>query len=989
MEKIPLIGNLFPPITKGIQAMRDRVQEGTNETTKGIRKMFNDIRENAQAFIERKATEELNALRAANAELLIETNKVRRALEAGEVASDRSKAIIEAAEQANRALTNSEFTQVLEEENKLTQINIQALKEKSAALQKQIDIEKNPERKQELQRQLDVINAQNTALEQGAKKAEDFRRNQQAIGQAIASNNAAQSQAGVNQQLQETIKNLGGLEMGGEKAQEIFKGVLGVVEQINTETGEIEFVRPETVNQASQAGRRAELAVQATVSKVSSQLALLNDVDANISQDDIAQGLFQVFTSVEKAVSEDPEFAAQGSKIISSLLEEGAKGLGAEGNLGTIFTAAQIAELAERQTAIIEAEFKARTRSQEREVANQKLLLESNQVTAVEAAKNTAAAQAEIDAERIKSIEKRLKEIRLLNLEGSQIEKDILIELEQAQIQSDINRLNERRKIIDEELKLLQAQKDNELELFKQNNQERVNEIQILEKANKLETDVQNSRLEYYKAAQALEDTLLQNQLKFTKDAEEQAAIQLNIAQRRQQTLQVEQEFELASFEMQVELTNIGLEREAITLRIAEAELKVNKAIAQQRLLQKEQLGLTTEEEKALELQVSGLDQQIELNQELQGQIKNQQITQEEINNRQRESILLRQEAADAQSAADVEIAQIEKVLAGYEKQKEQIRLSGEEQKAISEERQLALDKEVALLDTQTKILEAQFEQVKKTQELSESYFSLAQQEAINGFRRRRLEREAAETRRKNLEQIQKIEQINLQIQQQQRDLALERKAIELDITKIDREVALANAQAELASVQADPRATAEQVRAAELGVTAQQRGIEGINQQIDLLGVERVFNNFNDQQEKLNLQQQQQLDLLNADAAVANTTLTRADDSRVSQRATINARQNANQVANLASAFSASANPFLTPTDTARFPTGPSARNLLPQAAQSSQAMNFAGNIKLTVDIKGNTQGLDTSSLETKLGEGFYKSMNELLDYSIRRQTN
>jgi hypothetical protein len=198
-------------------------------------------------------------------------------------------------------------------------------------LQEQLETAKDPTVKENLKSQIAALQDQDTALEQANNRWTEYQRNQQAIGLAIEANNAAQSQDAVNQNLQNTIQNLEASGKNGARAKAIFQEVLGVVEQVNEKTGQTEFIRPETVNLASQAGRRAENAVLSTVEKVSGQIASLNDIDANISQDDIAQGIFQVFTAVEKAVAEDPDFAAQGTKIIDSLLEQGAAGLGAEG----------------------------------------------------------------------------------------------------------------------------------------------------------------------------------------------------------------------------------------------------------------------------------------------------------------------------------------------------------------------------------------------------------------------------------------------------------------------------------------------------------------------------------------------------------------------------------------------------------------------------------------------------------------------------------
>jgi hypothetical protein len=247
------------------------------------------------------------------------------------------------------------------------------------------------------------------------------------------------------------------------------------------------------------------------------------------------------------------------------------------------------------------------------------------------------------------------------------------------------------------------------------------------------------------------------------------------------------------------------------------------------------------------------------------------------------------------------------------------------------------------------------------------------------------------------LEQIQKIEQMNLAIQQDQRDLAIERKAIELDIARVDKEAALANAEAELASVRADPRSSEEQIRAAELGVVAQERGLEGISQQLDLLELDRRLNEFTNRQEATQLQQQQQFDLLSADADIADTTMRRSDNMQISRTAREIAQEFSGSVEELVQDFERQA-PMtqLADISAGRSIVNPTTRSLFNSEFSSTRSLfndesslppvNFDGSITLRVDITGDRDIADRIDNDT-LNQKLYEGLDDLFQFAINKR--
>lgn len=132
-------------------------------------------------------------------------------------------------------------------------------------------------------------------------------------------------------------------------------------------------------------------------------------------------------------------------------------------------------------------------------------------------------------------------------------------------------------------------------------------------------------------------------------------------------------------------------------------------------------------------------------------------------------------------------------------------------------------------------------------------------------FRRKKLIESAAATRLKGLLASQLAEQRNLEIQQAQNRLALEREAIQNRIAKAEQISAIAQSQAELVQAQADPRRTSQEVRAIELKLSADVDKLANLDAIGNLIEKQFANNEESNRLAKENLAVTQQSQLFDA----------------------------------------------------------------------------------------------------------------------------
>jgi TP901 family phage tail tape measure protein len=992
-SKIPVVSGFFEKIGGGLNKILFRLNKDQKEFAKENRNVFNEIRENIQAGIARPLREAAFEQRQATEELVFSAREISNAYAAGGTAAEASTEIVKKAYAEQRSFTSQEMKAIIENERAVYENTRDEIQKNIEARQKELEQAKDPVVIEQLEMQINMLQEQGVELEKNRDLAEQYKNNIQGILQARDANAAVSGTEQLFTRTTQLYKDL------TEEAKANFRSF---GDTVIDEEGRVVSV---TANLTSSAQRRAEAGFQAAKASFAQTIADVDDATKEVNTDQIATDLFNALDAVNEKVAQGNVSLIDGEAIkedlkntVIEVLDE-TSGEVQQFLARDVLNPNQIKALVEDEIQTLRDVSAEKVKTKEKEVAAISALEEQNLLKGSEAAKQVAEINEEVAEERLATEEEILKRLeRELGKQSKEyIEQARLVETAKNEIA--VEGFKDRKKILDEELKELQLQKDNEFEIIKQGfeREQALNEFRT--KSINLEQQSLSAQKDLSEAITNLENSRLQNKLKLTGDIEEKARIETELAERRLSTLDAEQEYERVNLELQQELNKLTLEREKSTLRQTKAQLESNLVMAEAKLANAEALNLTEDETKALQLQVDALNQQIAVNNTQQGQLERQGQIQDQINEKQKTSLDLKQQAAKEQAATEVELAQIAEINAFYEKQKQQIQNNARETKLAGEERVNNLKAQSDILDQQTKILEKQFEIIKDTNALVERYYSLAKDQASTGLRQRRLEREAAKTQRDNLEQMQRIERSNLKIKQAQRDIALEIREIELESSLADQQATRAQAQADLAALQANPNASAEQIRAAELSVVAADQGIEGILRQLGLVDVERNFNESLDRMEQMQMQQNQNFESLAADARVADTTLTRGDDARISRQAQRAARENNEQLESLANTFERSMSGLqnsLNQTTTQLNPTGGSGSTMSSlsgrlnqnlSSANSAAPVSINGQVNLTVDIKGNTEGIDKSGLETKIADGFYRSFNELLDYSIRKQ--
>ena len=633
--------------------------------------------------------------------------------------------------------------------------------------------------------------------------------------------------------------------------------------------------------------------------------------------------------------------------------------------------------------------------------------MQTRQITEVEGLREIADLEESNNELILKQKQDLLARMASENRQGSEEYKRLQNEIATLEVTNDAKRIENRRKILEAELNLVRAQKDNEFKILEQAISKEAGLMGFREKAMQLEQQALGANKELSESIRNLEVTAAQNKLKFSGDILEKAEAELAIAQDRLKALDQEQEFETSNLELQQTIQKMALEREMSQARLNKLQLENQKILANSRLLKADELGMTKEEREALEIQIDGLDQQIDLAVLQQTQLERQSQTQDEINQKQSESLKLRQDAARQTSAADVELAKLELVNAGYQKQKEILQNNTKLAELQSNARILALKEEETLLNKQTEILQKQLEITKQTADVSQRMYSLAQQGAISGFRQRRIEKEAAEARRKNLEQTQEIERVNLEISQFMRDLALERRKIELEIAEVKQVAAIAEARAEVARMEADPRVSEEQREAARLGLAAQEQGLAGIQQERQLLafeeGMNKVINNLEQNQQEAS----QRAERREADMSVANLSRGRSARSRVGRSALADARELdesfSEEASNLVNSFRSLNTTLETEQRQINMNLAGGAlsqgisrsivSNQIETASNPGSSDNqlssnkIEGTVNVVLEVKGEgAANLNQADLQKAASDSLYEGLNKLFDYHINR---
>lgn len=990
-QHIPIVGNLFKKAGDGAKQMAEDVELGSSASEGKIRKFFNNIRKTVQDA--RSAdTREAVAASILQADALIkETERVTQISEEQfGVASTRARQIMALAAENNRALSSEELKEVLKEENALADISLETLNERISAKEKELEAIKDPTARAVMEQELDLLRNQTSELEKQRDLRIEFLNNQQAIATSLDNSNAARNTEASLARVQRIFQELGE-NANGQEAQNLFAQINGLEIETNEAGERILQIGENTLSTASLASRNASIALQSSISAFSNNVANLENEALNLTQDDLAVSLMNVISGVSRQLEEDPAFADEGAAIINSLLTTNVEALTANGEAFGALTAAQQREVFEAQSSIFEAQLEQESKIAEESIKNIQVLRENGTKTQLEAIKETGVQQEILDQAQLDFLNRQLAAARQLQGPESEAAKDAARAVADFTNQMTLNAAKVRRDVFEEELKQLQLKQDNELKALENIAEKEKGIAELRQKSIEQEQKSLQSKQDLTNAINTFEETLLQNKLKLTTDVEEKAQIEVELAEQRLEMLDSEIEFERSNLILQQDLNQLAMEREQIELRIQKAEIASQQLINQNKIDNAAINNLSEAEVTALNLQNEALATQSQLLTDTQDQLRTFAAEQAEMDDRALQALDLRQQAQRSTAEVNLELALRNQVIASLEKEVEIIKLQAREVEVLNQERTVGLENATALLQQQTNILEEQKEFLNNMTGIIQQNFQIAISAERNEFRKRRLEEEAARAKLEALRAQQAIELEIFRINEQQKDLALEVRQIELAAAREKAAADIAVAEAELAKTQADPNATAEAIAAAELNIRAAQAQLSATEAQSELIAQERAVNARGAGLRDLQFRQQQEQALTQQEFAVAQTTRRRSDDRQIARQALDRAR-------NLEDEFANAANTFLT---TLRQPqaisninpvlNGPQlpTQTLATNGQAAEQKLQGMVDLNLNINVGGNTDAVDPEELKRAAASTVEDGLFELFDGITIRTRN
>lgn len=968
--------------------------------TEDIKRTYQQTESDVRNFFNKRLREPLqeanrNRIRKQFAELQQDTGKLAReairqidGFKLGEANTSVSKQILQKALSETRALTAEELGRIQKLEADATKKQSENISKRIETLTKLQEKTKDPAIKQDLQAQIDLLQEQASALEQTNKQFNIYLQNLNALAGGLQAADNTKSNEAFLKGLEDSF-NSEAFQKLPEKEKQIFQELLKVRGEFNEETKKFSF-ESTGLNISNKAQRRAAESYKNALTEVldSGTEALQVENQEDIGK--ITQDIESLFTASAKAVEEgvitSEEAALERQKIFGLKFGKATNDFGKQFEGKNIFDALGPQAQQQIQDSIlqdIQASADRQIAVEQNKIDQISALQATGQVSNLIALNATAEAQSNIDQESLKAKKQILDETIQFEGENSSKVKRLRRELATFELQIEANRFNNRKAILEEEQKLLEQQLDNELQIRKNAAQKEIGNQELERQAIDQLQKVADSQRGLSQATANFEETLLQNKLKLTGDIEEKGRIELQLAEQRAKVSEQELEFEKENIKLQQKLNDLALERQSIELNISQLETQKSIREAQARLEKADELKLTKEEKEALELQVQASEQQVELIGKQRSQLEDFKTTQKQINQDQLKALNLRERAARESNAVEIQLAQRNAVLASYDKEIQKIRLAAQISDLTSQQRIQSFESQTAVLESQTKILEEQKNLVSGTQDIIQRGFQLAISGERNAFKRRKLEQEAAKIRLVNLQRMQEFELRMFEIQQLQNKLALERRKIELDIAKVKAEAELRVAEAEAQKVLADESKTDLERQASLAQVDAARAGVNALGQQRQLLDQEAITQGIVEGLQRQQLQQRQQVDVLDARAGLAQTTISRTDDRQVAADALNLARNTQNQLPSLFQGFSTS---FESLTNQ----LGNALQQFQNQSGSTNTFQQLNGNVGITIKFEGDTslaRGAENDpNLQRTIQEGVYQGLNGLFDYYQRR---
>lgn len=604
-------------------------------------------------------------------------------------------------------------------------------------------------------------------------------------------------------------------------------------------------------------------------------------------------------------------------------------------------------------------------------------------ITKLKMLQDTAEAEEKIDKKTLASKKDYLDTLLLSMDENAEEVKAARLDIAKFESEVDLKRFEEKKDIIEEEFNLIK--KRFEVEKLQAQNVDAStnNAADIRRKILDQETKVRSSQLSLEKAFSDYQSSNLQNRAKLTGDLTEKAEIDLQLARDKQVLLNRELEAEEQSLIVNQELNSLGLEREESQLRINKLEAENSKLELKSRLNKKTELGLQQEEIDLLEAQLEAAGIQSGFIDDQISQLDTVISQQDSINDRERQAFQLRRQASVESANIEAELAARNLIISKYEQQKKEVLLQNEIEEVGSQARIAGLENAEKILSSQLGLIEKQKGLIDGITSSIQAAYNIAIQAEQNQFKKRRLEREAAELQLATLKKQQEFEKISFDLQVQQKDLALERQRIELEIAKAKGQADLAVARAEAAIVAADPTKSTLEKQAAQAKVTASEFSLSALDQQSALLTQQSQIETATRGIERQSFNRSQRDQLLQAQSGVANTTLRRSDDRQIARRALSFAREDANLLPEVISQFASNLQTVLPSPQSTIGQQALSQATPTVQRNTSLQEPSFGGNIKvdLVLDVKGNTEGLDKRELQQKISQGVEGGFTEFFE--------
>jgi TP901 family phage tail tape measure protein len=512
------------------------------------------------------------------------------------------------------------------------------------------------------------------------------------------------------------------------------------------------------------------------------------------------------------------------------------------------------------------------------------------------------------------ALDKEVAAFKLSRAKFVSTEKESIVKLEQLQKQQLLQQQNK----LQEQLKLVGNDKEERTKLETELLNLQLQYQQIVtsslqrefDKRNKqLSNDIERQKLEYGKltrtlssttdslqeelkiiearnksilAANQYETSRLQNQLRVTADIEKRADIEVQLVELKNKNSEVTLAQEAKSLQYQQKLVDLGFQKQQIELDINKLQNESQRKLLELELKRALEQKQSKEEIETLQTK---LDINIEESKSLESKSKLQQEVrrnQLEINNLTKQDLEYKLALTREGGELDVEIAKQNRVLATYEKQAQQAKVSAELAE-ISANKQLVQNNLILKsYENRINLTQKQLDLEQQQQNNTQRMFKLAGDLATTDYQKQEFAKLAARQELMALDKKQEIEKQLLEIQIKSNNLALQRQEIEQKTAELKLAAELKVQIAETKKVLASKTATNEDKAAASAQLEAKQFAYEAKLAERPLLEQQRQLSKFDDNIKRYQLQQNQSNEVQDKSVAYAKTTFGIGDDMEI-----------------------------------------------------------------------------------------------------------